>query len=51
LTRNEITYCKPLIENESTIDEEDHLQSKFYYTMVKTLIDYDVQSSSLVWFI
>jgi len=51
LTRNEINYCKPLIKNESTINEEDDLQSQFYYTMVKTLTNYDIQSSSLVWFI
>jgi len=40
-----------LIKNESTINEEDDLQSQFYYTMVKTLTNYDIQSSSLVWFI
>jgi len=51
LIGNEINYCKPLIENEPTINEDDDLQIQFYYTTIKTLTDYDVQFSSLVWFI
>jgi len=48
LTGNEINYSKPLIKNEPTINEDDGLESEFYYTTIKTLTDYDVHSSSLV---
>jgi len=48
LTGNEINYSKPLIKNEPTINEDDGLESEFFYATIKTLTDYDVHSSSLV---
>ncbi|QCD93023.1 hypothetical protein DEO72_LG5g1094 [Vigna unguiculata] len=45
--RNEINYSKPLIKNEPTINEDDGLESEFFYATIKTLTDYDVHSSSL----
>ena len=48
LIGNKIIYSKPLIKDETTINEDDALESEFYYTTIKTLTDYDVHSSSLV---